>query len=159
MASSGRKPQNNKTSKRNLEAAELRLLVLKMRREGATYSEIAKKLSRSKSSIYKHVKVAIQEYIKQHVEDVEELKKFDFEITQALLEEWFPLAMNKDVEAANFVDKILKRRAAYYGLDAPKTANVNVSGAMGITGPLPGTREALLAEIQRRLAATPPSVN
>lgn len=103
---------------RAIDAAERTRKALALRRAGASYEQIAKELGLSnKSAAHKMVKRGIESIPREAAEDVRELELSRLDtMSRALWEK----AAKGDGFAIERMLKIMKRRAEYLGLDAPK---------------------------------------
>ncbi len=114
---------NNGSGKR-ITAAERQAQALALRKVGVTYEKIATELGyASASGAQKAVVSALRKVI---TEPAEELRQLELSRLDALLLSLWPAASKGSVGAVDRVLKIMERRAAYLGLDAPKRLDVSL---------------------------------
>jgi DNA-binding CsgD family transcriptional regulator len=108
--------------------------ILRLRRQGYVYREIAERVGRSIGSVHRTVQRAMAEAKRENREEADDLADAQIERLQAILTKLWPLAYpesgNPDMDAVDRVLKIEQRIAALRGLDAPaRTINDhNVTG-------------------------------
>jgi hypothetical protein len=105
------------TSKRRLAAAERQRQALELKKAGADYRTIAERVGYAgPAGAYKAVTTALKALVQ---EPAEELRTMEVaRLDQMLLGLW-PKAIKGDTWAVDRVLKIMERRAALLGLDAP----------------------------------------
>lgn len=91
-----------------------------LRKTGATYSQIGQALGISTVTAHSHVKRYMDELIKQVREDVKVVRDLEIERLDALLLGLWDRARKGDDKAVNTTLRIMERRSALLGLDAPK---------------------------------------
>ncbi len=100
-------------------AAERRVKALELRKAGATYRQIGAQLDVSEAQSHRDVTKAIRDCIKRSAADSEELRKLEEERLDALqIALWRPATSGHE-GAVDRVLRIMARRAALLGLDAP----------------------------------------
>lgn len=132
---------------KTIAAKEKAALALSARKEGKTYEEIAKEVGySSRQNAYKAIKTALLEVIR---EPAEEVIRLELERMDAMWGITYLNAQTGDPQAIASCLKIMDRRAALLGLDAPKQTKIeaNVTSVMPTrTKPL---EEMSLEEIQQ----------
>lgn len=112
------KPGSNETSPQRIHAWERQREALELRKTGMSFQLIADKLGYATAQgAYAAVKVALQKTLR---EPAEELRTMELERLDALLTATWLAAERGVPQAVDRVLKIMERRAAYLGLDAPK---------------------------------------
>lgn len=123
-------------SPRRIQAAEKRRRALQMRKGGATYEQIAAQVGyASKATAYKAVRDELRAL---PADDAGELRTLERSRLDALLTAAWSKAMRGDLWAVDRCLRIMERRAALEGLDAPQVQRVEVI-----------TRDVIEAEIER----------
>lgn len=121
---------------------------LELRKAGATYDQIAAQLGYgNRSNAYRAVKEAIHEIIREPAEEVLQLELARLD---ALLLGCWQKAKTGDSRAIDRAIRVMERRSAYLGLDAPKKTATALDGSLSVTN---GAHDELLARIAA-LAAT-----
>lgn len=104
--------------RKQLNAVDKQVHALELRKSGHTFEQIAAKLGyASKSGASKAVHSALKKTIQ---EPADELRQLEMERMDALLAALWPQAMQGSPRHAEMCLKIMDRRAAMIGLDAPK---------------------------------------
>ena len=119
-------PGESKTSPRRLLGWERQRQALELRKAGASYDSIAKELGyRDRSGAYRAVAVALLKTLQEPAAEVRqlELERLD----KMLLGLWRPATSGHE-GAVDRVLRIMARRAALLGLDAPVRADVTTGG-------------------------------
>ncbi len=116
----------NTTSARSIAAREHEQQAVEMRRQGMTYRAIAAAMHLSDMAIRKMVKKVIARTIERTNESIGEVKAIEIERLDQLLAAVWDDSMSGDTRSAGIALKIMERRAALLGLDAPKTSKVDV---------------------------------
>lgn len=107
------------------EHAEQQRKALELRKAGATYEQIAVQLKVSNRSVaWKLVKTAIEDIVREPAEEVLQLELA--RLDAMLLGVWTD-AKGGNTAAIDRALRIMDRRAAYLGLDAPKRSEVTGS--------------------------------
>jgi hypothetical protein len=132
----------SKTSRKRLEAFERKLRALELRKGGATFEQIGKTLDVSTATAYSYVMEALKETLR---EPADELRTLELERIDRLALALWPRAVGEresvdgrivvhpaDLRAVDRVVKLMERRAALLGLDAPQ--KLEQSGSNG--GPI-----------------------
>lgn len=113
--------RSGKGKHRDVEAADRALQALNLRKAGATYEAIARQLQySSRSAVYTAIQRELQRTIQ---EPADELRQLEVERLNDLYRAMIPHALSGDKDSTWYVDrclKIMERRAALLGLDAPK---------------------------------------
>ena len=137
--------RNQESDRQQLEAKEWRERAVKLRRQGFSIREIARRVERAPSNVHD----AIEEARKAvPVEDVLALRAQQHEETLELKRKWRPLALAGDKDAAEVYLKAQTREAKLLGLDAPEKKEHTHKE-------LPATREETLAELKKLVAEDP----
>ncbi len=114
-----------KTKPQTIKAKEKAALALNLRKEGKSFEVIAKEAKyNSKQAAYDAVKRALLEIIR---EPAEEVLKLDLERLDTMWEVSYLNAQTGDPQAISSCMKIMDRRAALLGLDAPKVSHVSTT--------------------------------
>lgn len=117
-----------KTSANAINAAEKQRRALDLRKTGATYEQIADALGYAgPSSAAKAIKTAIARITREAAEDVRTL---EVERLDSMLRYQWPAVTKGHVRSTEVALRIMERRAALLGLDAPK--DTRFSGELGI---------------------------
>lgn len=110
-------PGESKTSQRRIEAIEKQKQALELRKAGATYEAIAKKLEYANASGAEH---AIKAALKATVQDAADtVRQLELERLDGLLINMWKQVQNGNQGAVDRVLRIMERRAKLLGLDAP----------------------------------------
>ena len=116
-----RRPSEPKTSERRLSAAEKQVEAVSLRKAGHTIDEIAARVGYSgKSGAYKAVMSALRKTLQ---EPADELRTLEVERLDAMLNALWPTIIAQGRGTPRAVEaalKVMDRRAALLGLDAPK---------------------------------------
>lgn len=114
----------SKTSQRRIEAVEKQKQALELRKAGATYEAIAKKLEYANASGAEHaVKAAMKATVQDAADDVRNL---EVERLDAMLLGLWKSANSGNLGAVDRVLRIMERRAKLLGLDAPTKSQVSI---------------------------------
>src|SRR5215211_7434864 len=114
----------NNVSGKRLAAAERQAKALALRKGGVTYEQIADAVGyASASGAHKAVLSALRRMV---AEPAEELRQLELTRLDALLVALWPAASRGTLGAVDRVLKVMERRAAYLGLDAPKKIDVSL---------------------------------
>jgi hypothetical protein len=131
-----------RNSDRRIEILDRDRKALELRKAGANYAQIAREIGLdTESGAAKAVKAALDDVIREPAMDVLvlELSRLD-----VLLLGCWQKAKNGDVQAIDRALRIMERRAAYLGIDAPKKTATDFDGSVTVTN---GAHEELLARI------------
>lgn len=110
-----RKPKGGKP---DVTAAEKQAEALRLRKAGLTYEEIADRLGyANKSGAYKTVMSALRKIVQ---EPADELRKLEIERLDVMLASLWPFILKGSPRHVEIGLKVMDRRAALLGLDAPK---------------------------------------
>jgi AcrR family transcriptional regulator len=142
------------TKQRRLKGAERRKQVLELAQAGYSFRQIGAQLGISHGAAYEHFRNALAEVVRPVAEETLNL---ELERLDTMQQPLWPSASRGNLKSQAAVLRLMERRAAYLGLDAPK----RLAGADG--GPLEiaivDARERLLNEVnerRERLRALPP---
>lgn len=133
---------------RTAEIAEKHRKALELRKAGATYDQISSQLGYANRSVaWQAVRKAIADIVREPAEEVLtlELARLD-----ALLLGCWSKAKSGDTQAIDRALRIMERRAAYLGIDAPKKTATEFGGELKVTD---GAHEQLLDRLTRLAAA------
>ena len=120
---------NSPRAQRRVLATERRKKALQYRLAGATYEAIAAELGISRQAVAQLLDVALAETRKQISEGAEQLRAEEVRRLDAMLTAlWEKAAKNGDEQSIDRVLRIMARRAALLGLDAPTKAEVKQTG-------------------------------
>lgn len=115
----------SKTSPRRIEAIERQKQALDLRKAGATYDAIAKKLEYANGSGAEHaVKAALKATIQDSADDV---RRMELERLDALLLQMWTQTQKGNLGAVDRVLRIMERRSKLLGLDAPTKQEIAVT--------------------------------
>ncbi len=151
-----------------LERVELDARVMRSRRLGQTYEQIAAAIRKGDADYLPMEGVTATDvarvcraYLKRQAEETAEsameLRHLEMERLDGLTRRWQPVAEDPEpdnaanaAQASRIMLKVSKRRAELAGLDAPKQVDVRVTG--NILHELEASDEELEREMQARLA-------
>lgn len=103
---------------RRITAAERQRRALQMRKSGSTFDQIAKAVGYSnESGARKAVFTALKKLVQ---EPAEELKKLELERMDVMIQSLWPDVLQGKPRSIEVALKVMDRRAALLGLDAPK---------------------------------------
>lgn len=152
-----------RTTAKNIEAAEKARKALELRKAGLSYERIAQEVGwKSKSTAYHQIGKAIDAIT---AEPAKRLRRLELERLDAVHLALWQKAKRGDVLAIDRVIKIMERRAKLLGLDAPTQTQVEHSGGVSTTDMTPKqmaerARELLRAEFgtdaERATGGLPP---
>jgi hypothetical protein len=133
--------RGTKTSPKKIEATARAAEAVRLRVQGFTFTEIAKRAGfRSKQSAFDAVRRALEATLR---EPCDALRELDLIRLDAIWEVQFANAMNGDVQAANCCLKVLQQRARLLGLDmSPKEAQEQAEPARVMIVPYFETQSA-----------------
>lgn len=131
--------------------------VMELAAQGYRNAEIAEILGVCRQTVSHHFILAAEANKEKIADYAGKILRHDLEVTQQLLYEWMPAALRcgKDGEdikadealkAADFILRVLDRRAKYLGLDAPVKTQSEVTQTN-----VPASPEALEAAIRAKL--------
>ena len=129
------KNQVGNSSKRDTRKAALyerRAKALELRKQGHTFDQIAKMMNYAdKSAAARHVREAIREIIAEPTREVVEYEKLRLD---NMLVGIYREATTGNLKAIDRVIKIMERRSALLGLDAPKKTETTLAAALDGAG-------------------------
>jgi hypothetical protein len=115
-------------SERRLSAHDRRLEVLRLRKAGKDFREIAAEVGYAgPSGAYQAFETAMRETLR---EPADQVRALELERLDAMLRAVWPSALEGEVRSIDTVLRLMDRRARYLGLDAP--ARVDVEGRIRI---------------------------
>ena len=118
-----------KTSERRLAAVSRQRQALELRAAGHRYEEIASRLGyRGRNGAYKAVMAGIQRTLQEPAEVV---RKMELHRLDQLWRAVWPKVAAGELPAVDRALRIMERRAAYLGLDAPKAIKMVGFGRSG----------------------------
>lgn len=124
---------------------------LRLRLQGATYERIAREVGYSdRANAHRAVKGRMAEMRDECAELTEEVRQQELARLDAMLELLWGRIEEGDLAAMDRVLRIMERRTAYLGLDAPKQAAVATVDMTSLTGT---TREQQLALAEAAVSA------
>ena len=136
----------SKTSERRLAGADRQREALELRKAGATFEAIAKRLGyRGPSGAYNAVMAGLRKTLQEPADD---LRKMELERLDALTLRSWSLASQGSLEAIDRILRIMARRAKLLGLDAPERKELSGPGG----GPIETKDDGLqqfLAEVKK----------
>ena len=107
------------TSARRTETAERKRQAVALRIAGATFEQIGERLGISKQAAHGLVVKALEATNKQTAETAEQLRAIELQRLDALQAALWADAMRGDEQKVDRVLRVMQRRAALLGLDAP----------------------------------------
>lgn len=118
MAESSRKSISKGSINQRISATEKQRAALELRKEGHTFESIANELgyanpSGASKAVYAALKKTIQE-------PADELRKLELERLDVMLRSLWPKVLQGSPRHVEIALKVMDRRTAYLGLDAPK---------------------------------------
>lgn len=113
-------PQRNRQKGDRFAAKERRAMIFELRRAGAGYKEIADKLGIGLATVHRHIHAGLAEWRMHSEQDAEAIIVLEESRLDRLLRALWPAASKGDLRAIDRAIRIMERRAAYRGLDAPK---------------------------------------
>jgi hypothetical protein len=155
--------REEKPDVRRMRALERDLRAVKMRRDGITYDVISKRLGYGdRANASRAVKRRLTEFRAQCAEDVAELRQVETLRLDTALAAIMPRVRDGELLAIDRMLRIQERRAAYEGLDQPKSLKVEVAREIeGVLDKLresfdDGTYERILAVVAGELGSSTP---
>lgn len=136
--------------------AELRAKAFELRKQGATYRQIAKALGIQVASAYEHVQAELLALRELMLKDAQDVLQLELERLDAILLTAFEQFRGGNVSAGFVVLKAMERRARMLGLDKPvKVAPTTPEGEQAyLHVDLKDLTPEQLAAIERKLEAT-----
>lgn len=136
--------------------AELRAKAFEMRKQGATYRQIAKALGIQVASAYEHVQAELLALRELMLKDAQDVLQLELERLDAILLTAFQQFRGGNVGAGFVLLKAMERRARLLGLDKPvKVAPTTPEGEQAyLHVDLKDLTPEQLAAIERKLEAT-----
>lgn len=133
------KKQTAKKSAKQIDLSQRRWLVLELRKQGATYRQIAEQLVEEfgesgehgitkkydQSVAYDDFKAVIKELNERNIDEMEDNRRIDLERLDALLAGSFDLAEQGNPDAFSNVMEVITKRAAWFGYNAPTKSEVS----------------------------------
>jgi AraC-like DNA-binding protein len=111
-------PESPVTRPERIAAQERVKKALELRKAGVTYAVIAEKCGyKTPQHAHKAVTAAIQAIPR---EEAKEARKFEEDRLDRLMLAYWKKALDGDRDSADYILRVMKRRAAMLGLDAPK---------------------------------------
>lgn len=107
------------TSSRRIRAAERRRIAIRMRKEGATFADIAAELGVSRQAAHKMVKAELDAINTECAEETANHRRLELDRLDNMHAAIWPMAMKADVKAIDRILAIMVRRSKLLGLDAP----------------------------------------
>lgn len=117
-------PIKTGTKERNIIAREREQQAMILRKQGLTYRAIATKLEVTDVAVMKMVRKVLGRTMTITQEKAEEVRAIEIERCDALINAHWEYAMNGDEKSSAIILRVMDRRAAYLGLDAPKHIKV-----------------------------------
>jgi hypothetical protein len=112
------RPGEYRTGKKQISAAERQLRAVELRKQGYGFQEIADQLDYAgPSGAHKAVMAALRKTIQ---EPSDELRKLECERLDVMLKSLWPFVLKGSPRHVEQALRVMDRRAAYLGLDAPK---------------------------------------
>ena len=131
------------TAGTRLSAAERRKQILKLRRYGMPFSEIAEHVGCTPQYCHKVVRAYLDKLSDEMAEDVKQMRRLEAERLDAAHRAAWPKAIKGDLRAIDRVLRIMERRAKLFGLDAPQRRELTGKDGTPLVG---GGLAALLEE-------------
>ncbi len=145
---------SSKRDTKKVARAELARKVLELRKAGASHDQIADQLGLANRSVsWKLFSAALHEIIREPAQDVLAL---ELDRLDAMLLGCWTKAKSGDTQAIDRVIRIMDRRTAYLGLDAPKSNSTEMVISTTKTGEVgPEAAARLVREMFGEKAARP----
>jgi len=151
-------PDMPRSSTQKINLAERRQRAVNLRKQGATYRAIAKRLaiefeaeSYSESQAFKDVDACLRELNKKQTHDTEEYRRLELE----RLDEWqarlLPAIQDGDIAAIKVAVQLSDRRCKLLGLDAPLQVKVEELVESELQGFIESLRPVLSPETFREV--------
>lgn len=118
---------------------------LAMRRAGKSYAEIGKELKTNPGMVHRMVKAQLREVIDTMKEEAEEVLEMELSRIDAMMAAIYPKALQGHLLSVDRVLRLMERRAAFLGIDAPKRQEI--TGGNG--GPIEVDERVLLIQENR----------
>jgi hypothetical protein len=153
----------NPASGRRINIEERRGVAVALRKQGASYREIAKQINSmeqykpadgdySVSMAYGDVMHELKRIRAENAEEAGEALQLELDRLDTMQSKLWPNALKGDYAALDRILVIMDKRARYMNLAAPAKAEVSISGSIGLGAPAGGTRltdEELKEEVER----------
>jgi len=125
------------TGGEKLNKAETKKQAVMLRKSGRTHRQIAAQLNKSPGWICKLLKEAVEDYNKETAAEVEELRAWEGQRLDQMLQGIWPQVINGHLGAIDRALRVIQERARLYGLYAPsKVAPTNPDGSAEFGGGL-----------------------
>jgi len=115
----------SKTSKRRVITRDREQLAFELRKQGLGYAAIGTKLGVSMQAAHQMVQRKLAEIAELTNKDAEKVLEMELERLDALWNGLWPKAKKGNTQAVEKAVKVMARRAALLGLDAPTKSDVN----------------------------------
>jgi len=136
----------SKTGGARLTAAEKKLEIMRLRRDGCTFREIGQQLNCTPQYCHRVITECLEKLATEYVNTAAQLREMEAaRLDAAQLAVW-PKAIKGDLRAIDRVLRIMERRAKLYGLDAPQKRELTGKDGAPLGGG--GGLASLLAEVQ-----------
>jgi len=128
-----RKPGTKPTKAVNIRRRDREEQALALRRTGMSYQRIADQLGVSKQAAHGMLKALFAESARELAEDANEVRQLEVERLDVLLEGiWHRATVEAEEKAIETCLRIMARRSALLGLDAPKRQELTGAGGAPI---------------------------
>ena len=117
-------PSESITQAKRVKAAERRQEAVKLRIAGATFQQIGDRLGMTRQGAHVTIKRYLYETAKATEESADELRVLELQRLDALQASHWSDAMKGDIQKTLAILRIMNRRAALMGLDAPVRAEI-----------------------------------
>lgn len=135
----------SRSSGARLTAAEKKLEIMRLRRDGYTFREIGQELNCTPQYCHRVITECLEKLATKYVNAAAQLRELEAERLDRAHRAAWPKAIKGDLRAIDRVLKIMERRAKLYGLDAPQKRELTGKDGTPLGG---GGLASLLAEAQ-----------
>ena len=108
---------------RNADTDRKRVEALGMRLAGASYAQIGERLKCTRTSAFRYVQAALRLHTYEAVAEVRRIEEMRLD---RLLMTYWPMAVRGDQKAADYVLRLMERRADLLGLDEPRRMTISI---------------------------------
>lgn len=127
--------KQSKNSRQRVSGAVMEEQAIRLRMTGASYSQIGKALGCTKQNAHRAVTKALKETRERVAESAVQLVQIQNQRLDALIMAMWPAAQKGDAKAVIAIDRLMRRRAALNGLDAPKQSDITIGGDLEVVAP------------------------
>lgn len=127
--------RQSKNSRQRCAGAVSEEQAVRYRIAGMSYAQIGKEMGCTKQNAHRAVTKALGDIRKRVGESAEVLRDIELKRLDALWMAMWGIAQKGNPRAADTMIRIMKRRAAMLGLDAPKKVEGDISGELEVVAP------------------------